>query len=55
MKRLEDEVLRGNMLLYMYVKYGSLQAAEEVFLYLLPLATLTLIPMEDIFSGKKQL
>ena len=34
-KRLEDEVLIGNMLIYMYVKYGSLQIGEEVFVYCL--------------------
>ena len=30
-KRLDDEILIGNMLIDIYVKYGSSQTAEEVF------------------------
>ena len=30
-KRLEDEILIRNTLIYMHVKYGSLQIDEEVF------------------------
>ena len=33
-KRLEYEILIGNTLLSMYVTYGSLQTAEDVFYYL---------------------
>ena len=34
-KRLQDEILIGNMLICMYAKYGSLQTTEEVCVYCL--------------------